>query len=204
MFRRLLAGSTLIAASAWRPVNGSVGSPSPRSRADGHRVGSARPSAGPGPRRERPSPQAPASAPQTAPQPTPPPSFSQGSEQKRGEVPVAPGPPGSTGGGPEIRPTTEPAPVKAQGPATTAKDELIYVRGARLWIASADGKDHHRCWTTRLPNSGRRPATQSRLGISLGRQVAFTLVQRRPSMSAKPKARTIAWCWTVPSPRPVP
>ena len=64
-------------------------------------------------------PKAPAAQPDAA-QPTPAPGFVQGSEQARSQVYDAPRSPNASQG--EARPTTEPAPAKALGPASPSQN----------------------------------------------------------------------------------
>ena len=133
MLRRTLAGLTLVAAlsvAACQP--GAVTTPAPAAPT-GIVLQNSQP---------QPQPQVPVSGGQAQPQapvPTPPTSFLQGAEKSRSEVPVAPQSPNS--GQAEVKPTTEPAPVKAIGPTTVTQNKLLYVRNGRLWIAQSDGKN---------------------------------------------------------------
>ncbi len=103
--------------------------------------------------------------------PTPPPSFLEGSEKARGEIPAAPKAPGAAQ---EVKPTTEPSPVKASGPTTTAKDRLLYVRGGRLWTAGADGKDQKLLLDDKAPQLWSPPKDPGRAWVSpSGKTVAY-------------------------------
>lgn len=105
-------------------------------------------------------------------QPTPPPSFSQGAEAKRAEVPVAPKAPGAQQA--EVKPTTEPAPVKALGPQTPTKDKIMYVRSGRIWVANADGKDQKALLDDKAPQLWSPPKDPGRAWVSpSGRLIAY-------------------------------
>ena len=107
--------------------------------------------------------QPPAAQPQS-PQATPAPSFLQGSEQARGQVYDAPRSPNSNQG--EVRPTTEPERVKALGPATPSQNRILYVRGGRIWTATADGKDRKSILDDKVPSLWSPPKDPGRAWVS--------------------------------------
>ncbi len=86
-------------------------------------------------------------------------------EAVRGQV-IAPPKNPQAGLNNEVRPTTEPQPVVALGPATTSKDRVLYVRSGTLWVASADGKEHRKLLPDNAPNVWSPPKDPGRVWVS--------------------------------------
>lgn len=103
---------------------------------------------------------------------TPAPGFLQGSEQARGQVPVAPKSPNSPQT--EIKPTSQPEPVKAQGPTTVSKDKMVFIQGGRLWLVSADGKERKALLEDTVPQLWSPPKDPGRAWLSpSARHIAY-------------------------------
>ncbi len=100
----------------------------------------------------------------SGPTPTPDPSFMQGSEQVRGQVPVAPKSPNQPEG--EIKPTSQPPAVKPVGAASVSKDKLVMIQGGKVWIVSADGKDRKALFGDNVPQLWSPPKDPGRGWLS--------------------------------------
>lgn len=121
------------------------------------------------------TPQAPSAAlpaPPSGPTTTPDPSFMQGSEQARGQVPVAPKSPNNPES--EIKPTSQPPAVQPVGAAAVSKDRLVMVQGGKVWIVSADGKDRQALFGDNVPQLWSPPKDPGRAWLSpTGKYVMF-------------------------------